>query len=503
MRVVAVVSFIVGCFVSPAHGLTQDYPLGCVKEKKKPCAVLALKKTEVVWGQALVYTSADTLFEIQNNKIYLVRGALWVFSSKPYRIISRFGEVFTDKGMLWAEVSEKKMILKSLKNNMSVVPRGFKASSFVLPKGFATTLSFVEQAEGVAEYSIPAVIDLKSHLRVFAEVFPYHRMNYKDTLYNLGRIIHKATQLSSQWHKSLVERRIASLNEMAKRRKAEAIRKDRLESYLKRIFTEKNNFEEIIRESLNNHEVPYEAGAWEKFQSNLPVSTPFYKSKWFIGGVAVLVLAGIVGYNTIPDSVDPINKSIAQEVTVMEKYSKILGGKEQEATVELSIRPLPTGSGVKFVSKVSHRDLPEEYLSAIKRGIDNSIKSGIRFGYEVVDIEITLNVATFSLLTVSEFAFEAASAMCFESAGMKAEPILLEPIMKVDITVPTQYVGEVMSSLTSRGGLINSMESRTNGDHVIAKAPLAQLFGYSTALRSSTQGRGSFTMEFSHFARKN
>ncbi|MFW5486574.1 MAG: elongation factor G [Sphaerochaetaceae bacterium] len=196
-------------------------------------------------------------------------------------------------------------------------------------------------------------------------------------------------------------------------------------------------------------------------------------------------------------------ESIAEEVTVEETYSKILGGKEQEATVMLTIRPLPTGSGVKFISNVPSRDLPSEYLDAIRRGVNNSVQSGIRYGYEVVDIEVVLEKAQFSLLTVSELAFEAASALCFESAGMKADPILLEPIMKVDITVPTQFVGEVMASLTSRGGLINSMESRSNGDHVIAKAPLAQLFGYSTALRSSTQGRGSFTMEFSHFARQN
>ncbi|MDC7246387.1 MAG: elongation factor G [Sphaerochaetaceae bacterium] len=196
-------------------------------------------------------------------------------------------------------------------------------------------------------------------------------------------------------------------------------------------------------------------------------------------------------------------ESIAEEVTVEETYSKILGGKEQEATVALTIRPLPTGSGVKFISNVPSRDLPSEYLDAIRRGVNNSVQSGIRYGYEVVDIEVVLEKAQFSLLTVSELAFEAASALCFESAGMKADPILLEPIMKVDITVPTQFVGEVMASLTSRGGLINSMESRSNGDHVIAKAPLAQLFGYSTALRSSTQGRGSFTMEFSHFARQN
>ncbi len=196
-------------------------------------------------------------------------------------------------------------------------------------------------------------------------------------------------------------------------------------------------------------------------------------------------------------------ESIENEVTEVEHFNKVLGGKEHDATVELTIRPLPTGSGVKFSSLVSPRALPSEYYDAIKRGIDNSITSGIRFGYEVVDVEIILKRAEFSLLTVSEFAFEAASAMCFENAGRKAEPILLEPIMKVDITVPNQFVGEVMSSLTSRGGLINSLESRTTGEHVMAKAPLSQLFGYSTALRSSTQGRGSFTMEFSNFARKN
>lgn len=195
-------------------------------------------------------------------------------------------------------------------------------------------------------------------------------------------------------------------------------------------------------------------------------------------------------------------ESIEKEVTMSEQFSKILGGKEHSATVELRIRPLPTGSGVKFISKVSPKALPSIYADAIKRGIDNSITSGIRYGYEVVDIEITLLRAEFSLLTVSEFAFEAASAMCFENAGREAEPILLEPIMKVVITVPNQYVGEVMSSLTTRGGLINSLESRSTGEHVIAKAPLSQLFGYSTVLRSSTQGRGTFVMEFSHFARK-
>jgi elongation factor G len=195
-------------------------------------------------------------------------------------------------------------------------------------------------------------------------------------------------------------------------------------------------------------------------------------------------------------------ESITHEVTKTEQFSKILAGKEHAATVTLTIRPLSTGSGVKFTSKVPHKSLPEELLDAIKRGIDNSIRSGIRFGYEVVDVETVLESVKYSEITASPFAFEAASAMCFEAAGRDAEPVLLEPIMRVDIVVPSQYVGEVMGSLTARGGLINSLESRANADHVMAKAPLSKLFGYSTVLRSSTQGRGTFTMEFSHFAKK-
>jgi elongation factor G len=195
-------------------------------------------------------------------------------------------------------------------------------------------------------------------------------------------------------------------------------------------------------------------------------------------------------------------ETITSAVTKTEVFSKMLASKENSATVTLTVKPLPTGSGTKFKSLVSERVMPMELFDAIKRGVENSIRSGIRFGYEVVDVETILESVKYSELTASTFAFEAAAALCFESICKEAGPVLLEPIMKVDIVVPSQYVGEVMGSLTARGGLINSMESRTLADHVMAKAPLSQLFGYSTALRSSTQGRGTFTMEFSHFAPK-
>ncbi len=196
-------------------------------------------------------------------------------------------------------------------------------------------------------------------------------------------------------------------------------------------------------------------------------------------------------------------ESILTEVSHTEQFSKILAGKENTAGVTLTVRPLPTGSGVKFISKISAKELPGELLEAIERGIDNSRRSGIKYGYEAIDIEATLDAVKYSELFSTPFAFEAASTLCFENACREANPILLEPIMKIDIIVPNQYVGEVIGGLTARGGIVNSIESRATAEHILAKAPLAQLFGYSTDLRSSTQGRGTFTMEFSHFAQKN
>lgn len=195
-------------------------------------------------------------------------------------------------------------------------------------------------------------------------------------------------------------------------------------------------------------------------------------------------------------------ESIQKSVTQTEEYNRILASKEHAATVTLTLNPLPTKQGAHFISKVSTKEIPSEMLDAIKRGVENSLHSGIRYGYEVIDIEVILESVIYNELTASSFAFEAATALCFEAAARQANPTLLEPIMDIHIVVPSQYVGEVMSSLTSRGGLITSMESRTTADHILAQAPLAHLFGYSTVLRSSTQGRGTFTMEFSHFQKK-
>ncbi|MDY4609847.1 MAG: elongation factor G [Sphaerochaetaceae bacterium] len=195
-------------------------------------------------------------------------------------------------------------------------------------------------------------------------------------------------------------------------------------------------------------------------------------------------------------------ESITSEASGSETFSKVLAGKENAAGVSLSVRPLASGSGTIYKSLVNPKDMPAEFFDAIRRGIENSFRSGIKFGYEVCDMEVTLTAASYSELTATQFAFEACAAMCFDTVCQQAGPILMEPIMNVVIAVPSQYVGDVIGSLTARGGIVNSMESRPGADHIHAQAPLSKLFGYSTALRSSTQGRGTFSMEFSHYAPK-
>ncbi len=184
------------------------------------------------------------------------------------------------------------------------------------------------------------------------------------------------------------------------------------------------------------------------------------------------------------------------------EFSKVIAGKENFASVTLNLIPQEPGSGTSYEVKAVTRDIPQIYLDAVERGIRNSFSSGIKFGYEICDMKVELTGIKYDELTASEFAFEACAAMCFDAAAQEADPVLMEPIMNVTIIVPDQYVGDTISSLTARGGLVSSMENKTNADHILAQAPLAKLFGYSTSLRSSTQGRGTFSMEFSHYAPK-
>ena len=195
-------------------------------------------------------------------------------------------------------------------------------------------------------------------------------------------------------------------------------------------------------------------------------------------------------------------ESISESITHTESFSKVLGGKEHSAEITFRIDPVERGSGNQFTSEVKKTLLPEEFQKSVEAGILSSMNSGTLMGYQTIDIGVTLIDAVYSDLTASELAFQTVASLGFDNACRLASPILLEPVMNVDIMCPADYVGDVISSLTQRGGLVSSIESRPAFELVISQAPLVKMFGYTTALRSQTQGRGTFAMEFSHFAQK-
>jgi len=195
-------------------------------------------------------------------------------------------------------------------------------------------------------------------------------------------------------------------------------------------------------------------------------------------------------------------ESITQAVTHTETFEKVLGGKEHTAQITLKVEPMERGTGNSFTSEVKKSVLPEELQEAVERGIRSAMSSGTLMGYETIDIGVTLTDAQFNEATASELAYQSAASLGFDNAFRKAAPVLLEPVMDVDIMCPAEYVGDVISSLTQRGGLVSSIDSRPAFELVIAQAPMVKMFGYTTTLRSQTQGRGTFAMEFSHFAAK-
>lgn len=195
-------------------------------------------------------------------------------------------------------------------------------------------------------------------------------------------------------------------------------------------------------------------------------------------------------------------ESITKEEKRTMKFSRMIAGKENAAEITLNVKPLMNNQSAKYVNSVSMKKMPIELFEAIERGIKNSFASGIKLGYEVCAMEVELVDVNYNELTATEFAYEACAAMCFDEACKNAGPILMEPIMKVILIVPEANVGDAISGLTSRGGLVNSIEAKEDQNHVFGQAPMSRLFGFSTALRSATQGRGTFSLEFSHFAEK-
>jgi elongation factor G len=191
-------------------------------------------------------------------------------------------------------------------------------------------------------------------------------------------------------------------------------------------------------------------------------------------------------------------ESISGTVIHKETFHRVIGGKENHAEIKLKVEPRERGEGNHFENKVT--SLSRELADAVSRGIESAFTSGIKYGYPTIDIGVTLTDAVINQTTSTPFAFEAAASLGFDAACQKASPLLLEPIMTVDVMTPNDFVGEVIGNLSSHNGNIISHESRPAVEHIRAEVPLAGMFGYSTSLRSSTQGRAVFAMEFSHFA---
>jgi elongation factor G len=181
------------------------------------------------------------------------------------------------------------------------------------------------------------------------------------------------------------------------------------------------------------------------------------------------------------------------------KYIRQTGGRGQYGHVILTVEPQETGKGYEFVNKIVGGVIPREYIPAIDKGIKEAMTAGILAGYPVVDVKVTVIDGSFHEVDSSEMAFKIAGSMAFKDACKKATPVILEPIMRTEVVVPEEYMGDVIGDLNSRRGKISSMESKNKVQHIKANVPLAEMFGYSTSLRSLTQGRGNYSMEPSHY----
>ena len=192
-------------------------------------------------------------------------------------------------------------------------------------------------------------------------------------------------------------------------------------------------------------------------------------------------------------------ETIRQNADVEEKYARQSGGRGQYGHVKIKVEPNP-GKGYEFVNEIVGGAIPKEYIPAVDNGIQGAMLSGVHAGYNVVDVKVTLYDGSYHEVDSSEMAFKIAGSMAFKTAMRKADPVLLEPIMKVSVIVPEEYMGDVIGDINSRRGMIQGMEAISGAQRINAQVPLSEMFGYATDMRSRTQGRGQYTMEPSHYA---
>jgi elongation factor G len=182
------------------------------------------------------------------------------------------------------------------------------------------------------------------------------------------------------------------------------------------------------------------------------------------------------------------------------KFVRQSGGRGQYGHVYLKIEPLEPGAGYEFVDAISGGVVPREYISSVDKGVQEQMENGVVAGYPVVDCRVTLYDGSYHDVDSSEMAFKIAGSMAFREGALNADPVLLEPIMKVEVVTPEDYMGDVMGDLNRRRGLPQGMDDSPSGKIIRAEVPLAEMFGYSTDVRSMSQGRAVYSMEFEKYA---
>jgi elongation factor G len=192
-------------------------------------------------------------------------------------------------------------------------------------------------------------------------------------------------------------------------------------------------------------------------------------------------------------------ESITTPARAREPFKRQTGGRGMYGDVELTVEPLPPGTGIQFDWKIVGGNVPRDYASAVESGAREAIEGGVIANYPMVDVKVAAVDGSYHEVDSNEMAFKIAASQTTKAALRKANPQLLEPMMEVEVVTPDEFLGDVMGDLNSRRGQVEGMEPRGNGQVVRAKVPLAEMFGYATDLRSMTQGRATYSMQFSHY----
>jgi elongation factor G len=193
-------------------------------------------------------------------------------------------------------------------------------------------------------------------------------------------------------------------------------------------------------------------------------------------------------------------ETIRKPVEAEGKFVKQSGGRGQYGHVKIKLEPMEQGGGYEFQNDIVGGVVPREYIGSVDKGIQEQIANGVIAGYPVVDVKVTLFDGSYHEVDSNEMAFKVAGSMAFKNAAIIANPVLLEPLMKVEVVTPEDYMGDVMGDLNRRRGIVQGMEDGPAGKVINAHVPLSEMFGYATDLRSQTQGRATYTMEFDHYA---